>query len=197
MNEKNSFDSENYFSECDFEEVETKEQTNIKEKEDEHDKKVFPNIDLIKTISQILETIVKENKLLSNYKEIVKKQNKMVFSANTIPNISIEDYLIRIQTYANMEKNTLITSLIYIDRLCKTKKLTLTYYNIHRILFTAILISIKYNEDCFYDNKFYAEIAGVKIKELKNLEYNFVNMNKFCFYVSDEIFEKYKQYLEQ
>ena len=87
----------------------------------------------------------------------------MAFSSSIIPNISIEEYLIRIQTYANIEKNTLILSLIYIDRLCKIASITLTYYNIHRILFISILISIKYNEDQYYNNKYYAEIAGVKL----------------------------------
>ena len=49
---------------------------------------------LIVVISSILEN----NKTQNNYKEIIKKQSKMVFSANLIPNISIQDYLIRIQT---------------------------------------------------------------------------------------------------
>ena len=120
----------------------------------------------------------------------------MVFSSNSIPSISIEEYLKRIQTYSNIEKNTLITSLIFIDRFCRIGNITLTYYNIHRILFSAVLISIKYNEDNFYDNKYYAEIAGVKLKELKSLEYNFVNIINFKLYVADDVFEKYKLYLD-
>ena len=120
----------------------------------------------------------------------------MVFSANLIPNISIEDYLIRIQTYSNIEKSTLIISLIFIDKLCHTADVTLTHYNIHRILFTAILISIKYNEDSFFDNKYYSEIAGVKIKELKLLEYTFISMVNFKFFVHTELYEKYRSYLE-
>ena len=66
----------------------------------------------------------------------------------------------------------------------------------NRILFGAILISIKYNEDTYYDNKYYSEIAGVKLKELKLLEYTFISMVDFKFYVSDEIYEKYQNYLD-
>ena len=194
-NKKKSFDSEaSDFSDCDIQEVETKEQTYRDEEEEE--KKQFPNLDLIKSISLTLETILEKNKSLSNYKEILKNQSKLVFSDNSIPNISIEDYLKRIQTYSNIEKNTLIMSLIFIDRLCKIGNITLTYYNIHRILFSAILISIKYNEDFFYDNKYYADIAGVKIKELKLLEYNFVNLINFKLFVTDDVFEKYRLYLD-
>jgi hypothetical protein len=195
MNKKKSFDSEaSNSSDCDIEEVETKDQTRREEEDEE--KKKFQNIDLIKAISSTLEAILENNKSRSNYKEVLKNQSKMVFSSNSIPNISIEDYLKRIQTYSNIEKNTLITSLIFIDRFCKIGNITLTYYNIHRILFSAVLISIKYNEDIFYDNKYYADIAGVKLKELKSLEYNFVNIINFKLYVADDVFEKYKLYLD-
>ena len=140
----------------------------------------------------------------------------MIFSASSVPGISIIDYLERIQTYSNLEKNTLISSLIFIDRFCELSKTTLTYYNIHRILFASIIIAIKYNEDSFYDNKYYSEIAGVNLKELKMLEYSFttqvnfnlftreelnlieeafVLMSDFQFFISDDIFENYNRYL--
>ena len=191
MNSKKSIDSEGSNCSSDIDEVETKEQTH-----DEEEHKQFPNINLIKAISQTLETILEDNKNRPNYKDILKKQSSMIFSSSNIPNISIENYLKRIQTYSNIEKNTLIISLIFIDRLCKISNLTLTYHNIHRILFTAILISIKYNEDNFYDNKYYSQIGGVKLKELRALEYNFVNMVHFKFFVNEEIFEKYRLYLD-
>jgi hypothetical protein len=198
MDKKTSFDSEemNSSSNCEIDEIETKEQTHRNEKEEEFELNKLPNTDLIKAISQTLETILEENKKNPNYKEIVKNQKKMPFSSESIPGISIEDYLIRIQTYANMEKNTLIVSLIFIDRLCKIADLTLTYYNIHRILFTSVLLSVKYNEDNFYDNKFYSEIAGVKLKELNVLEYTFAKMINFRFFINNDIFEKYVQYLD-
>ena len=193
MDKKHSFENESY---QDGEEVEASDQRLDTEAEEETDPTKLPNYTLIKAISQTLTTILENNKKMPNYKEIVKKQNKVPFSATSVPNISVEDYLLRIQTYANMEKSTLIISLIFIDRLCHNAEVTLTYYNIHRILFTAVLISIKYNEDSFFENKYYAEIAGVKLKELKLLEYTFISMIDFRFYVSNEIYEKYRNYLD-
>ena len=154
------------------------------------------NIDLIKSISKALTIILEENKRSDNYKDIIEKQNKMIFSSKTIPNISIYDYLIRIQFYSGIEKSTLIFSLILIDHICKNADLILTYYNIHRILFGSILISIKINEDSIYDNKFYAEIAGVKLKELNVIEYTFFKLNNFNVLVSTKEYKKYKNYLE-
>ena len=154
------------------------------------------NSELIQSISDILSKILEENKKLPNIKEIISKQNKMCFSYNSIPKISIKDYLERIQEYTCLEQNTLILSLIYIDRLCEIGKIVLTYYNIHKILFGAILIAIKYNEDNFYDNKYYAQIAGVKLKELKTLEYFFIKMLNCNLYVNREDYDKYEGYLD-
>ena len=153
------------------------------------------NPELLKSISSTLSTILEENNKKSNLNEINLKQSKMCFSAKFIPSISIYEYLKRIQNYSLIEKNTLILSLIYIDRLCKLGKVTLTYYNIHRIIFAAILIAIKYNEDNFFDNKFYSEIAGIKLNELNLLEYTFIKLCDFKMFVSKDIFDKYNTYL--
>ena len=195
-----SFDSENLSRESNDDEAETKNQTDKRkfknEDNEEEEESEIKNLDLINSISNTLLTILEENKNLDNYKDIIKKQNKMIFSANSIPKISINDYLIRIQTYSGIEESTLILSLILIDHTCKKSELILTYYNIHRILFGAILISIKYNEDSYYDNKFYSEIAGVKLKELKLIEDSFFELNDFNVFVNYKEYEQYRKYLE-
>ena len=190
MTDENSFDSEQGSNENSETAIETKTETHPEKEE------LNLDLDLIEAISQTLTTILEDNKKLNNYKEIVKNQSKMVFSATTIPSITIKEYLIRIQTYSHIEKSTMILSLIYIDRLCEIADITLTFYNIHRILFAAVLMAIKYNEDNYYDNNFYAEIAGVKSKELKMIEYTFLDMVDFKMFIDDETFEKYKLYLE-
>ena len=194
-----SFDSEALSGESIEDEGLTKTQTDDekgKNKNDEEENKLNSNLPLIKSIFIVLITILNENKKLDNYKEIIKAQSKSVFSSDKIPNISLEDYLIRIQTYSCIEKSALILSLILIDHICKKSDLILTYYNIHRILFGSVLISIKYNEDFYYDNKFYSEIAGVKLKELKSIEYTFLQLSDFNVFVNEIEYEKYRQYLE-
>ena len=196
-----SFDSEAMSGNSEEDERETKNQSD-KEKtkngnDEENEEPKVKNVKLINSISNALTTILEENKKLDNYKELLKKQSKMVFSANSIPNISINDYLTRIQLYSGIEKSTLILSLIQIDHICKKTELILSYYNIHRLLFTAVLISIKFNEDNYYDNKFYSEIAGVKLKELKMLEYTFMALNDFNIFINHEEYEQYKIYLEE
>ena len=196
-----SFDSEAESRESEEDGRETKNQSDKEKgkngKDQDNEEPQIKNQKLINSISNALTTILEDNKKLDNYKEIVKKQSKMIFSANSIPNISINDYLTRIQVYSGIEKSTLILSLIQIDHLCKKADIVLTYYNIHRILFGAVLISIKYNEDSYYDNKFYSEIAGVKLRELKMIEYTFLELSDFNVFINDKEYEQYRNYLEQ
>ena len=198
MSFNSSFDSEAPSDDDSKEEDDTKSLT---EKDKENAKsglqqnEEIPNMNLINAISKTLTTILENNKKLKNYRDILKKQSLMYFSANSIPNITIKDYLIRIQNYSKMEKSTLILSLILIDHMCKKSNIVLTIYNIHRILFSSVLISIKYNEDSYYDNTFYAQIAGIKPNELKLLEYKFLELNDFNVFVKDIEYEQYEKYL--
>ena len=159
------------------------------------EKNPIKNLNLISAIEKVLITILESNKKLKNFKEIIRAQSKMNFSANSVPDISIKDYLIRIQTYSCIEKSTMILALILIDRITKKTNIILTYYNIHRILFCAVLVSIKFNEDSYFDNAFYAQIAGVKLNELKILEYNFLEYCDFNVFVESEIYKQYEEYL--
>ena len=201
MSNNDSFDSEELSGDSGEDGRETKNQSDkAKAKKgsgEENEEPQIQNLNLINSISNALTTILEENKKLDNYNDILKKQKKMIFSANSVPNISIKDYLIRIQTYSGIEKSTLILSLIQIDHICKKADLILTYFNIHRILFGAVLISIKFNEDSYYDNKFYSEIGGVKLKELKMIEYTFLELNDFNVFVNGKEYEQYRQYLEE
>lgn len=153
------------------------------------------NINIIKLIFKSLTTILDNNKNMPNYKNILVKQSKMCFSSKTLPDISLYEYLIRIQKYSLVEKSTLILALIYIDRLCKIGKIILTDYNIHRILFSALILAIKYNEDKFFENEYYSQIARIKMTELKNIEYNFLSLCNFNVFVDEETFEKYSRNL--
>ena len=189
-----SFDSEGKSFSSKDEDTESK--THKEESQKNSKDLINDNKDLINAISEILTMVLEENKKIKNYKEILLKQNKNIFTAKSIPKISIFDYLVRILKYSFIERNTLIISLIYIDRLCELSKITLTYYNIHRILVGAILIAIKYNEDSIYNNKYYSEVAGVSLNELNLIENKFIELCNCKMFVSNNIFENYSFYLE-
>ena len=201
MSESSSFNSEELSEEW-LEDEDTKSQTD-KEKEKGKENAIInlqdnieiENLDLINSISNTLNTILEKNKHLSNYEDILKNQSKMYFSSYTIPTITIKEYLKRIQIYSGVESSTLILALILIDKMCKRSGILLTYFNIHRILFSSLLISIKYNEDSFFNNTFYSQIAGIKPEELQLLEYTFLEYNDFNVFVKDFEYIQYEKYL--
>ena len=145
---------------------------------------------LLKEISTTLNSIIQESNKNNNH-----HKDNSLFSRQQIPKISIFDYLLRIQKYSGIEESTIIISLIYIDRICKKKGIVLSKYNIHRLIFTAILIAIKYNEDIIYDNLYYSKIGGVTKKELLILENEFLQLIDFNLFVSNKIYQKYYEYL--
>lgn len=152
---------------------------------------------ILENINYTLKSLIEENKNLFHYKEEISKQKKLIFFSEEIPSISVKDYLYRIHSFTEAENSTLILGLIYIDKICEKASIILSEFNIHKILFTSIIIAIKYNEDLFYDNNYYAKIAGVTTKELKKLESEFLRLIKFELFVNKNIFEKYKNYINQ
>ena len=150
-------------------------------------KKILKNKALLKDISKTLITIIFQNKNPNNQKD--------VFSRGLIPRIFLIDYLIRIQEYSGIENSTIIIALIYIDRICVRKRITLTKFNIHRLLITSILISIKFNEDIIYDNLYYSKIYGIALAQLNIFENEFLKMIGFDLFVSEEVYKKYYSHL--
>ena len=131
------------------------------------------------------------NLIESNIINEIEENDDDIFKQIKIPEISILNYLLRIIEYSNVEENTLITSLIYIYKI--SKKIKITYFNIHKILFTSILISLKLNEDEIYPFYYYSQIAGINQEELMQLELNFYSLIDFNLFVNEETFNYYQK----
>ena len=147
----------------------------------------YINEKLIKKISIILEKVI-----YLNSNKFQKK--KSIFNCNFIPNLSLYNYIYRIQKYSEVEDNTLILALIYIDRIC-CNNFIINYYNIHKILLVSVVFAIKYNEDNYYTNSYYSKIGGIKINEFNALEKEFAQIIDFQFYVKKSLFDKYYKYI--
>lgn len=150
---------------------------------------------VISSIAEALQKVILHNETQEYYHKVVQHQMKSPFSTWQIPSISIEDYLERIQFYTKCEEASLISSLIYIDRISSIGHIVLTSYNVHRILFCSILAGIKYNEDTYFKNEYYATVAGITEKELNRLEYHYMNAIKYTLYIDEEEYSQYMNYL--
>ena len=146
---------------------------------------------ILQKISDLLTDICEESKKEPN---LFYKPLKCFYSKN-IPLISIKDYLEHIYKYTKLNTSTIILILIYIDRICNIHKCKLCYYNIHKLILGSMIIAIKYNEDEYYSQKFYAKIGGVTLAEICNLEYNFLSLINYNLFVNDNLFSKYNDFI--
>ena len=146
---------------------------------------------IVNSINLVLTELVEINN--KNENNLNSNENN-IFNSKSIPNISILDYLNRIIEFSNIEENTLIAGLIYINKIEKIIKIT--KYNIHKILFSCILIAIKYFEDEIYSNNYFAQIGGINNEELLKLELNISTLLDFKFFISEKTFEQFKAALE-
>lgn len=148
---------------------------------------------IIDAIAINLNEIIYENKQNNDEKYIIND----IFYLSRIPPISLTDYIKRLVKYTGMDISSLILAIIYIDRFCESKKYILTYNNIYRIFLSTCLLSIKFNEDIYFNYKRYSEIAGVSVEDLSNLEiYMYIEL-EYSLFVDSEYYQKYFKYFSK
>ena len=145
-------------------------------------------------INKILSEIISVNKLTSKYSIIIKKQKNDLFSLKNKPNISLTSFLSRIIIYSKLEYSTLCLGLIYLNKVIENN-LFLTEFNVHKLLSASILIAIKYNEDKISNNDYYAQIFGLSLNEINQLEYSFLCLIDFNLYVEHKFMKKFLKYI--
>ena len=116
------------------------------------------------TISEILTEI-------SNQNAEVEFNPDDPFSRPNPSKVTLQYFFGRIRRYSQLEKSTLIIILIYVDRMCITSGIILNPHNIHRLILGCLILAIKYNEDVYFNNEYYAKIGGVSLDEINSLEY--------------------------
>ena len=142
---------------------------------------------LINILSSLLTDICKENDISQ-----IKNNEKINPFISKIKNsITINDYLKRLVKYTQAESSTLIAMLIYIDRLCEINNFIINSFNVYKIIFSSLVIAIKYNEEEYFGNKYLAKVGGLSLNEMNLLELIYLNLIDFNLYVSDEVFQTY------
>ncbi|CAD8141004.1 unnamed protein product [Paramecium pentaurelia] len=144
---------------------------------------------LLLTISNILDEIIKQTDAL----EI---EYKSIFHANKAPSITIYNYLQRIAKYTHCSEQCFVIALIYLDRLQeKHTYLILNSHCIHRFLLMSIVTAIKFQDDDYYKNEFYAKVGGINIKEINVLEQEFLEYMDYQLFIDDQQYAIYEKRL--
>lgn len=130
------------------------------------------------------------------YKQVIKKQKCNIvdiFALKIIPNISIEEYLNRIiNFYKNVDIDLLICAMIYMKRYLEYSGSFLYENNVHCIVFISIVIADKMFNDYYCDNKWLANLGGIELKHLNNMEIEFLTQIGFRCYIHKNEFDDMK-----
>ena len=148
---------------------------------------------------KITPTILKniESICIKMYTDNNNKINNLFMVHSTI-NVPIIYYINRIIKYFNCSDSFIILALIYINRLHQLNiGIKVNKYSIHRLIFTACVISCKFLEDDHFDNGFYADVAGISLEELNILEIEMLKKLDYNLYVKDSEYDEYINKLQQ
>lgn len=108
---------------------------------------------------------------------VERASQRTCFHCHTPPQISLPEYIARIQKYVQCSHEAFVLSLIYIDRLlARNSGLVLNHLNVHKVVFTSILLAVKFHDDDYQSNKQYSRIAGISLAELNKIEVEFLKM---------------------
>jgi hypothetical protein len=137
-----------------------------------------------------------------------------------IPKITLEQFLNRIRRYSPASSATYVVSIVYLTRMVmKRGQGMITMNTIHRQLlvrsefyfffffsdldqkkyFThfsliySVIIAAKYCDDLFEDNNFYAQVGGIPLREMNNLELEMLKYLDFDLQISQKEFRVFEK----
>lgn len=112
------------------------------------------------------------------------------------PQLPIRDYLFRIARYFQCSRECFVLCLVYIDRIVKLHPdFTICSLNIHRLLVTSVMLAVKFFDDVYYSNAYYAKVGGVRTREVNALESHFLQLIEWKLHVTPEEFDQYRSHV--
>ena len=116
------------------------------------------------------------------------------FVSQAIPPVSISEYLKRLYKLYFLTDELLIASLVYLEKILdKTIIGRISIYEIHRLIPTLFMLSIKYHCDNYYTNEYYARMAGMSLKEINELEDELFYLLEYRLEVTEETYNTYEE----
>eukprot|EP00929_Paragymnodinium_shiwhaense_P038612 TRINITY_DN20389_c0_g1_i1.p1 TRINITY_DN20389_c0_g1~~TRINITY_DN20389_c0_g1_i1.p1 ORF type:complete len:218 (+),score=53.71 TRINITY_DN20389_c0_g1_i1:211-864(+) len=109
------------------------------------------------------------------------------------PPLTIHEYLLRIGKYFQCSDECFVLCLVYIDRIVKQHpEFSICNLNIHRLLVTAAMLAVKFFDDVYYSNAYYAKVGGVRTREINALETQFLKLIDWRLHVTPQEYVQYR-----
>ncbi|URD90698.1 Cyclin [Musa troglodytarum] len=151
---------------------------------------------VVAVLSTILERLAERNDAV--HRPLALHHRASAFHGLTKPTISVRSYLERIFRYANCSPSCYVVAYIYLDRfLWRHPTVFLDSFNVHRFLITSVLTAVKFMDDIYYNNAYFAKVGGISLMEMNYLEVDFLFGVGFELNVTPVIFSSYCSTLQR
>jgi hypothetical protein len=131
------------------------------------------------------------------------KKKTMLFQVGTVFEtkyracMSTEDYIKRIEQFSCCSSECFLIAAVLIGRLeTAYGRAIVRSQTAHRLILTALMLATKTHDDEFLNNKCFAQIGGITLDELNNLEREFVMQLNHRLEVSRNEYEMCRQALQ-
>ena len=114
------------------------------------------------------------------------------------PLIAPADYVDRIMRYSGASPCCLLIGAIYLERLKqRDPQVYLTLDNYQRLFLLAVMTASKFLDDYYVSNKRWAAIGGISLREINQLELEFLYRLSFTLYVKRSEYDWYAEELHR
>ena len=113
------------------------------------------------------------------------------FHKSKPPRISLRDYILRLHSFMQCSPECFVLARIYLDRIAE--KCPIDQFSIHRSLLLSLVVAAKFQDDKFCKNTHYAQVGGISIEELNELEQRFLQLLDYHLWVEEDVFAAYAE----
>lgn len=113
------------------------------------------------------------------------------FELDQVPRLSLDKYITRVVNFIPCTVESFIISIAYLYRISQHTPYLINTHSVHILFITSLLVASKYNDDRYYNNKYYARVGGISYLTLNKLEIEFLKYVNFECYVSLDEFKKF------
>jgi hypothetical protein len=146
----------------------------------------------IKTVDELVYYFVKRSEIFDeDFNYLIMKIAERRYIPPPDPQ-TVFDFMADIIILTKMEKEVIILSLIYIERLTFNTGILVTSRNWRRILLTAMIISSRIWDDSSFQNNHYSQVfANLGVSEINALERTFLELINYKVYVKQSEYFRY------
>jgi len=155
------------------------------------------NTDRLEVVSALCYAINHMCRINNRQEDTKPTQTETIFHAFAVPDISLEDWLMRLAWYYDCPKESFVLALEYIYRVKKSKsEVQVNYHTAHQLVLTCIKVATKFFDDVVFNSFLYAKVVGLPTATISELEVQLLFLISFDLFVSPGQYQsRYKEML--